>query len=71
MSDTSTAMIIIDGKAEVEAHVTRRGRDNWIIDEVAKALGHKKFYVRSNKVGGMNVVDLATGHRVGAIYWVN
>jgi hypothetical protein len=72
MSDnTSTAMIIIDGKSETEVQVKRNGRNNWVADEIAKVLGRKDFYVRSNKVGGMNVVDLSTGHRIGAIYWIN
>jgi hypothetical protein len=71
MSDNSTAMIIIDGVSETEVAVSRRGRDNFVIDAVAKVLGHKKFYVRSNKQGGLNVVELSSGHRIGVIYWVN
>ena len=74
MSDnkTSTAMIIIDGLVDTEVAVKAgHGRNNRVTDEIVKLLGRKDFYVRSNKVGGMNVVDLSTGHRIGAIYWIN
>lgn len=68
---TSTAMIIIDGLGEIEATVSKRGRENFVISEVEKFIGHKGFYVRSNRQGGMNVIDLDSGHRIGAVYWVN